>query len=109
MIRATDPYNNATNIPVEGCIKILFNEPIKFGTNYLRLKDTFGIYIPIKCSINGNLLTITSVFQLSKNTKYTVTLHTRCLTDLSGNAIEFYSTNFTTDHPPSIICIRSLQ
>ena len=103
-IRATDPYNNATNIPVEGCIKILFNEPIKFGTNYLRLKDTFGIYIPIKCSINGNLLTITSVFQLSKNTKYTVTLHTRCLTDLSGNAIEFYSTNFTTDHPPSIIC-----
>ena len=105
MIRATDPYNNATNIPVEGCIKVLFNEPIKFGTNYLRLKDTFGMYIPIKCSINGNLLTITSVFQLSKNTKYTVTLHTRCLTDLSGNAIEFYSTNFTTDHPPSIICI----
>ena len=104
-IRAADPYNNAVNIPVDGCIKILFNEQIKFKTKYLRLKNAFGIYIPIKCNININLLTITYVFKLAKNTKYTLTLHTGCLTDLSGNTIGLYSTKFTTDHPPSILCV----
>ena len=46
-----DPHWNEINVAVDKNIHVLFNEPIRFGTNYITLQDGRGKYIPIYRSI----------------------------------------------------------
>ena len=96
-IKSVDPANNAVNVSVNKTIKITFNESVKAGNNWIELKDSSGKAVSFTKSINGSVLTITPTSSLAKGTRYTLTLHTGSLTDLSGNKIALCGSTFTTD------------
>ena len=90
-----DPIRNAVKVPINKLIKVTFSEPIKTGNNYIELKSSGGTSIPVKTSINGNILTINHSNLLANRTKYTLILHTGSLTSLKGNPIALYTSSFT--------------
>ena len=96
-MKSVDPANKATNIVTSKVIKVTFSESIKTGNGWVELKDSAGKTVSFTKSINGNTLTITPTSNLTKATKYTVSIHTGSLTDLSGNKIALCSSTFTTD------------
>ena len=91
----TDPISNAVNVPTNKLIKVTFSENIKPGTLFIELKDSNGKLITISRSINGNVLTINHA-TLSKGVKYTLILHTGCVTDTAGNPLAMYNYSFKT-------------
>lgn len=96
-VKSVDPTNKATNIAINKTIKVTFSETIKAGTNYIELKNSKGKTVAINKTISGNVLTITPVSALTKGTKYTLILHTGCVTDIAGNNLALHSNVFTTD------------
>ena len=96
LIKVVDPYNNKSNVHVNKVIKILFYEPIKFKTNFIELKSANGRVISLKSYIIRNLLIITPLTVLNPGTKYTLILHTFCVTGMLGNGLTIYITKFTT-------------
>ena len=98
-ITATNPANNATNIPVAGNITVTFSEGIQNGTNFksIYLKDSNNIAISTVDSITGNVLTIDPSIDLGYNKTYTVSIPAGAVNDSFGNALANpYSFNFTT-------------
>ena len=95
-VTSTNPVNSAVNVATNTVIKVNFNEPIKAGNMSIQLKNSEGTIIPFKISINDNILTITPTSALTKGTKYSLTLHTGCVTDLAGNPLTITSISFTT-------------
>ena len=98
IVNSTNPVNNSTNIPVNQTIKVTFSEQVKSGSAYssITLKTSGGTVIPITTSISGNVLTITHSTLLAKGTKYILTIPVNSVTDLAGNPLALWSSNFTT-------------
>jgi methionine-rich copper-binding protein CopC len=96
-VKNIDPSNNSANIPINKTIKITFSESIKAGTLGVGVKDLTGKYIPITTSISGNVLTITPKSNLTNGTLYYIVLNASSVTDLAGNALKAYNTQFTTN------------
>ena len=96
-VKSIDPSNNSANVPLNKTIKVTFSEPIKAGTLSIGIKDLTGKYVPITTSINGNVLTITPNSNLTTGTLYYVVLNASSLTDIAGNALKSYTTQFTTN------------
>ena len=107
---AGSPARNAVNVPVTTQIKTTFNEDILPGStsNYSSIALRYQIGTTrsgspifatrdVSVSIDGKVLTVTPNSNLAKATKYSLILPAGSLTDLSGNAIVFYSRSFTTD------------
>ena len=98
----TNPKNGSLNIPPTNVVKVTFSKPIKEGNMWIELKKDTKTLIPIKRSINGNVLTITynSMFT---NGRYSLILHTGSLTDLNGNPLIINVNRFTVDSlPPKV-------
>ncbi len=93
---ATNPGKNALNVPVNQHIKITYNEPIKLESGWIELRNSKGQLIPISKSINGNTITLTPTALLNMSTSYTVSVHTKSISDLEGNGIAVNSFRFTT-------------
>lgn len=91
----TDPTKNAGQVDTKKTIKITFSEKIKFGSGWIVLKNNKKT-VSIKTSINGKVLTIDPVSNLSKNGNYYVYIHTGSLTDMSGNKVKLYTLKFST-------------
>ena len=91
----TDLVNYGEGLPVK-FIKIKFSESIKKGDMSIDFENSHGKKLLTTKSINGNVLTITPVSPLTPG-RYILTLNTGCLTDLAGNLIKAYSTNFTVE------------
>ena len=102
-IKSVDPSNKAVNVSINKIIKVTFSEAIKAGNNWIELKDSSGKAVSFTKSINGSVLTVTPTSSLAKGTRYTLTLHTGSLTDLSGNKIALCGSTFTTDGTAPII------
>ena len=100
-VNTTDPVNKSVNIPTNKSIIFKFNEPVKFGSKWIELKNSSGAKIPFTATINGNSLII-SHDALAYGLLYTVILHTNSITDLSGNGIVLYTTKFTTITRPVV-------
>jgi len=96
-VKSIDPSNNSANVPLNKVIKVTFSESIKSGTLGVGVKDLTGKYIPITTSISGNVLTITPKSNLANGTLYYIVLNTSSVTDLAGNALKAYTTQFTTN------------
>ncbi len=94
-VKTTDPVNNAVKVATNKIVKITFNEPIKAGNKCIQIVNSKGTVISTTTSINGSVLTINHS-KLAKTTKYTVILHTGCITDIAGNKLALYTTKFTT-------------
>ena len=93
---ALNPANGAVSVPVNSAIKVTFSEAIKAGNNNIELKTSDGTAVPFTTSISGNVLTVTPTTPLSKGVKYTLSLHTGCVTDLAGNWLAARGNSFTT-------------
>ena len=91
-----DPTNNSGNIATNKVIKVTFNEAIKAGNMVIELKNSKGTLIPITTSISGNILKINHKALLTSG-KYSLTLHTGCVTDLAGNNLAISGSSFTVD------------
>ena len=96
-VKSIDPSNNSANVPLGKVIKVTFSESIKAGTLGVGVKDLTGKYIPITTSISGNVLTITPKSNLTNGTLYYIILNASSVTDLAGNALKPYNTQFTTN------------
>ncbi|WP_424354866.1 Ig-like domain-containing protein [Methanobacterium sp. MBAC-LM] len=96
-VKSIDPANNSANVPLSKVIKVTFSESIKAGTLGVGVKDLTGKYIPITTSISGNVLTITPKSNLTNGTLYYIVLNASSVTDLAGNALKAYNTQFTTN------------
>jgi hypothetical protein len=57
--KSSNPGKNALNVPVNQHIKITYNEPVKFESGAIDLKNSNGQLIPISKSISGSTLTLT--------------------------------------------------
>ena len=92
-VETINPTNNGFNVPANQIIKITFSKLIKAGNMCIELKNSNGVFIPINKSVNGNVLTIThsKPFKIGK---YTLTLHTGSVTDLVGNKLAPWGSNF---------------
>ncbi|MCE7697650.1 MAG: Ig-like domain-containing protein [Methanobacterium paludis] len=95
-VTAVDPVNKAVNVAVDEVIKVTFSKAIKAGTSWFELKSSNGTIVSVTPSISGNVLTITPANALIKGTKYALILHTGSVTDLAGNNLAYYGTNFVT-------------
>jgi hypothetical protein len=108
-IISTDPIRNALNVPTNKVIKITFSETIKAGTMWIELKSSTGKLTPINTSISGTTLTINHSI-LFNTGKYSLSLHTGCITDMAGNPITLSVYTFTVDSiPPKIKNITPLS
>ena len=74
---SVDPANHSI-IPKSKGIKIKFNESVKFGTNYIELRNIHGT-IPVKKIINGKSLYIIPKTPLISGFKYNIQIHTGSL------------------------------
>lgn len=92
----TDPKNNTGKVDTKKTIKITFSEKIKFGNGWIVLKNNNKKTVSIKTSINGKVLTIDPVSNLSKDSTYYLYIHTGSLTDMSGNKLKLYASKFST-------------
>jgi methionine-rich copper-binding protein CopC len=95
-VKTIIPVKNAIKIPTNQIIKITFSESIKAGNMAIELKTSTGKEILFTRTISGNTLTIKPKSLLSKGIKYTLILHTGCVTDLASNNLTAYSSCFTT-------------
>jgi len=93
---STNPGKSALNVPVNQHIKITYNEPVKFESSWIELRNSDGKLIPITKSISGNTLTLIPTSPLNMSTTYTVSVHTKSISDLAGNGIAVNSFKFTT-------------
>jgi len=93
---STNPGKSALNVPVNQHIKITYNEPVKFESGWIELRNSDGQLIPITKTISGNTLTLTPNHWLNMSITYTVSVHTKSISDLAGNGIAVNSFKFTT-------------
>jgi methionine-rich copper-binding protein CopC len=104
----TGPENNASNVDANKVINITFNLPIKAGSAYegITLKDQNNVEIPITKLIDGVNLIINHP-NLSKNTKYTLSLPADSIATLTGCQLtDSYNFKFTVDNIlPSVISV----
>ena len=92
-ITAINPASNSI-ITNSKPIILTYNETIKAGSLWIELKDG-KTNIPIKKSVSGKTLIITPTTTLKTSTKYNVIIHSKSITDLSGNGNTPYNSFFT--------------
>ncbi len=109
IVESIDPSENAVNISANKVITITLSEPVNAGSMWIVLQKSSGVSIPITTDINGNILTITPNVLLL-NGGYEIILHTGSITDLEGNMLALWSSNFDVySTPPSVKTITPLK
>ncbi len=94
-VTSFDPVNGSVSVPDNKVIKVTFSEAVKAGNNNIVLTNSNGTPVALTFSIVGNVLTINHAALLTTG-KYTLTLHTGCVTDLAGNSFALKSISFHT-------------
>ncbi len=92
-VTAVNPASNSIILKSKP-IKVTFSETVNAGSNVVELKNGKSL-IPIKKSIKGNLLTITSKTPLKTGVKYKLILHANSVIDQTGNGNSEYLSTFT--------------
>ena len=114
-IVSIDPVNNGVNVPIDKIIRVKFSENIKKGTNWIELKNSSGVQIPITKTIINNYLYIKHSVQLSREKYYYLIIHTNSITDISGLGVPYFSSKFMTvnglnpNHPSSRVKITFIH
>lgn len=92
----SNPVNWATNVTRNKLIILTFNEKIKkYHKSWIEFKASTGKKIYFTSSVSGNKLIIKHSL-LAAKTRYILTLHKGCITDLAGNPSKFIRKFFTT-------------
>ncbi|MTK64235.1 MAG: hypothetical protein F8N15_06900 [Methanobacterium sp.] len=103
VLNKADPANNAVNVPLNKAINLVYNEPIKQGSNFSGIKlSTSNGPVSAFVRITGNTLVVVPTNYYSKGTTYTLYLPDDAIEDLAGNAADTYTTKFTTIPPAQV-------
>ena len=100
-IVSTNPVNTANNVVGNQPITITFNIPIKTGPNYalITLLNSASTKVPITKTINGNILTVTPIGNLTPGT-YTLSLPINSILDMNNKGLtSIFTTSFTVTSP----------
>ena len=95
-VTSVSPPNGATNVPVNAAIQIRVSAPVSVvsvGNSALTLK-TGGNAVAGTVAVSGSQLTFTPSAPLTVSTAYTLTASG--FTDLAGNAVQAFTSGFTT-------------
>lgn len=92
-VTSSSPSNGAVNVAANKVIKITFSKPVKIGSGAIYLKNSSGTSMKISKSIIGNSLYVKHSL-LGKGVRYTLSLQSGSITDLTGKRISWYSTSF---------------
>jgi outer membrane protein assembly factor BamB len=99
-IKSFIPANKSKDVPLNQIIKVTFNRKILVGTtfNNITLKNSNGLSIDTKKTINNNVLTIQNAIGLfNQYTNYNLILPKSCVKDIYGQGLPIsYTTSFTT-------------
>ena len=75
VITKTNPINNAVNVALNKVIKIVYNEQIQQGSDYVDISlSNSGGDVPITTSISGNTLIITPLAKYLGETNYLLSI-----------------------------------
>jgi len=93
-VSSTNPISGAVNVGANKIITVTYTNSVKFGNNNIQIKNSAGTKIPISTSITGSTLKIShSLF--AKGVKYTIIIGSGSVLDLSGKALNSFSSSFT--------------
>ncbi|MEE9442698.1 MAG: Ig-like domain-containing protein [candidate division Zixibacteria bacterium] len=101
-IISTSPANNATNVPIDAEIHVIFSEAIDTSTISF---STINISPAINGTFgqNGDTITLTPAVQLSYSTQYSIAI-TTAVSDISGNKlVSNYIWSFQTETDPATL------
>jgi methionine-rich copper-binding protein CopC len=97
VITKIDPAYNATNVALNKAINVVFNEPIKQGSNFAGISlTTNGNPVAASKTITGNTLYVIPTANYARGTTYTLYIPADAIEDLAGNIGDENTTNFTT-------------
>lgn len=88
-IKATDPANKATGVPVDSTVTVTFSENILKGDTFdsISIKDAAGNPVAFTKNISGAVLTMESATDLAEKTTYLVSIPANAIKDASGNSL----------------------
>ena len=92
---SSNPLNNAVNVKTNQVITVTFSKSIKAGSMWIELKNSKGTNIPLTFSISGKVLTINH--PVLGYDKYSLSMHTGSVTDLTGNNLALCGFSFTVN------------
>ena len=107
-VGSANPVNNSSNVQLNKIIKLVYNEQIKYGSNFdigggLSSITLNGVNVPLsKIQIVMNTLVITPT-NLLKSTKYTLFIPVDAIEDLAGNVGDEYTLVFNTVVPLNVV------
>jgi methionine-rich copper-binding protein CopC len=101
VVVSTDPVVNATEVPLNSLVNIIFNEDIATSVNYpniyIEAVNTSNPLSLADLNINNNILTITPAVNLSSGVTYQVSIPAGAVESMSGNmSTSTYTYDFTT-------------
>ncbi|MCR4431500.1 MAG: S-layer homology domain-containing protein [Tepidanaerobacteraceae bacterium] len=102
-VRATDPQDNAPNVPVDKTVAIYFDEDVQTGVNIggITITNQNGSTVDYVYELNGSILTLDPVKVLDHSAVYSVYLPAGAVADLCGNLLGVpYSFTFSTAAEP---------
>jgi len=112
-ITGTDPVNGTTQVTVDKTVYVTFSKNVYPGVSFnsITLKAGTTVVAAIY-TINGNVLSIDPVDNLSNDLTYTVTIPAGSVRDNAGNALSSnYTFSFSTPDtiPPTIISTNPIN
>ncbi|MGB9201293.1 MAG: Ig-like domain-containing protein [Methanobacterium sp.] len=90
---SVNPANNAIVLKSQ-TVKVTFNSTIKAKSPWIELKNG-NTTISTSYAINGSTLSVIPTTTLTTGVRYTLSIHTNSISDLTGNGNSLYSTSFT--------------
>ena len=93
LVTSIDPADKVV-VTNDKIIGVQFSDPVKYGNQWIELKNSHGQIKPIMKTISGNTLTITPKAPLAKGLSYNLILHTGSVKDLSGDSLSLYKSSF---------------
>ncbi len=95
-VTKTDPVNNKnlyTTSPSK-TITVTFNKNITLKSGWIQLVNSNGAVVPTTLSINGSILSVNPINDLTNGMLYKLIIHTGSIMDLSGNTNALYDLAF---------------
>jgi hypothetical protein len=90
---SVDPAKNAIILKSQ-TVKVTFNSTIKALSPFIELKNGKTV-INTTYTINGSTLSVIPTTTLATGIRYTLSIHTNSVSDLTGNGNSLYTTSFT--------------
>jgi hypothetical protein len=104
VVQALNPFNGATNVPLNTVIQVEYNQPLTAGsvtctgnTGSVRLYEyATNTALTPNCSVSGGVITITPTSNLLSGSQYQVYVdYAFNVTNIDGLAVQAFAYNFT--------------